>query len=336
MTAQRDDPWIGVHVLTEFVFCPRAGLLAYEQQADVEEDELAAPQLGYRPGALYWSMRQIKTQLTRQLTQMWLLGAATVAFLVTAVIADATSPAGLVLLIASAVMFILALKRVYRVIRLIVLRRRAIAARPQMPSQNATDNQKVTWWGLLNAGFESIPYKEVLRDERWRCAGKPWRVLRHGSVRIPVFRLKGNTSRLYRQHYARMAAYCHLIQTCEGAESPYGIVLLPNSYDGLTVPNSPASGKAFHQGLLEARRVVRESVSRNQDPPRPGNSRLCHACKIGRPRVYRMGITTTTRNGSTLPAYCFRGVDRRDYHSPCGDRFRWGPPHQRFFEKRGY
>ena len=121
MTAQRDDPWIGVHVLTEFVFCPRAGLIAYEQQANDEDEEPASPQLSYRRGGLYWSMRQIKTQLIRQLTQMWLLAASSVALVVAAAIAAPSSPVGIALLITSAATFILTLKRAYRVTRLFFL-----------------------------------------------------------------------------------------------------------------------------------------------------------------------------------------------------------------------
>ena len=30
LDAKPNDPWLGVHVLTEFIFCPRAGLIAFE------------------------------------------------------------------------------------------------------------------------------------------------------------------------------------------------------------------------------------------------------------------------------------------------------------------
>ena len=54
-----------------------------------------------------------------------------------------------------------------------------------------------------------------------------------------------------------MAAYCHLIETCEGAESPYGIVLYPDSYECVTVPNSPENQNKLHSGLLRARKIIR-------------------------------------------------------------------------------
>ena len=36
------DPWLNVHAVAEFVFCPRAGLLAHENQRDERDDELPA------------------------------------------------------------------------------------------------------------------------------------------------------------------------------------------------------------------------------------------------------------------------------------------------------
>ena len=50
MAAQDATPWIGVHVLTEFIFCPRAGLIAFEQQRiDPGEEIDGAPRLDYLP-----------------------------------------------------------------------------------------------------------------------------------------------------------------------------------------------------------------------------------------------------------------------------------------------
>src|SRR5438874_2167368 len=40
LRAEEDDPWLGVNVLTEFVFCPRAGIIEIEKRRDdLGEDE---------------------------------------------------------------------------------------------------------------------------------------------------------------------------------------------------------------------------------------------------------------------------------------------------------
>jgi hypothetical protein len=42
LSARSDDPWVGVHVLTEFMFCHRAGTIAFEaEQADAGDDGAA-------------------------------------------------------------------------------------------------------------------------------------------------------------------------------------------------------------------------------------------------------------------------------------------------------
>ena len=39
LLAEKDDPQLSVHVLSEFVYCPRAGLCLYEQDADHDEPQ---------------------------------------------------------------------------------------------------------------------------------------------------------------------------------------------------------------------------------------------------------------------------------------------------------
>ena len=48
----------------------------------------------------------------------------------------------------------------------------------------------MNWFGLLNLGFESIRLDDSLRDPDWRFDGRPWRILRKGSLSIPVFRTR--------------------------------------------------------------------------------------------------------------------------------------------------
>ena len=184
----------------------------------------------------------------------------------------------------------------------------------------------------MKAGFRSIKYQDALTDKDWMLSGRPWRVLRRGSLRIPVFRMLRGEPKLYRQHYARMAAYCHLIEVCEGAESPYGIILFGHTYEGVAVPNSPTTRAAFHDELVKARAVVRKSREDVSFPLAPRGSQ-CEHCPLGGPVFIGLERRSTRRDEEMLPVFPARGRDGRAYHSFCGDRFHWIPPHERAKEK---
>lgn len=48
--ASGDSPWIGIHVLSEFVFCPRAGVLSFELGSEeTGEERDRVPPLDYLP-----------------------------------------------------------------------------------------------------------------------------------------------------------------------------------------------------------------------------------------------------------------------------------------------
>jgi hypothetical protein len=68
-------------------------------------------------------------------------------------------------------------------------------------------------------------------------------------------------------------------------------------------------------------------------PDLPTRARICHDCQLGRPRVYKKGITDKHLDGQKYPAHRTRGEDRTVYHSICGDRFGWVPPHDRAIAK---
>jgi hypothetical protein len=145
-----------------------------------------------------------------------------------------------------------------------------------------------------------------------------------------VFRQHQPAETLYRQHFARIAAYCHLIERCTGYRSPYGVILFGTTYKGVALRNSPAARKAFHDGLLAARQVARDS-RRGIEPKRP-HENLCLHCPVGRPVEYRPGLTETVSAGGVLPVRGAVGPENKLYHSRCGDRFRWLPPHERVLQ----
>lgn len=327
-------PHVGVHVLTEFVFCSRAGVLAHEaQQGDPGQDFDAAPRLDYLPD---FSVREIQDALQKTWTCIWrglavgmvagiLLCLVTLPvhwFLTVSVIGLAVRPA---------------LRWLWsRFCDVATLQKRlqaAIDSQPDAPDAGLMMTQPVNWWSLRKAGFSVLRPEASYCDADIRLSGRPWRILQNGSLRIPVFRKRSGENAIYPQHRVRMAAYCHLMETCEGAESPYGVVLFADSCDGITVPNSNGNRQAFHEALLQARQVV-ESL-RSQDPgPAPPRSTACRECPHGRPVGYVRERTSTTVHDGSVKPYLTRGNDRRLYHSPCGDRFVWVPLHERAKRKK--
>src|SRR5690606_3300342 len=124
-----------------------------------------------------------------------------------------------------------------------------------------------------------------------------------------------------RQHFARIAAYCHLIEISQRARSPYGLLLFAGTYEGWALPKNAASLAAFRDGVAEARATI---ASREEPPvaaPR------CTGCHWGRPVVVKPGERQTKVGNLLLPVHSKPGKDNRAYHSVCGDRFGWVPPH---------
>ena len=71
MAAQDTTPWIGVHVLTEFIFCPRAGVIAFEQKRiDSGEEIDGAPRLDYLPD---FEIELIEAALQKTWSGIWAL-----------------------------------------------------------------------------------------------------------------------------------------------------------------------------------------------------------------------------------------------------------------------
>jgi hypothetical protein len=178
---------------------------------------------------------------------------------------------------------------------------------PKIPDPNSSESQKINWWGLLNAGFQPITPQDMYRDEQWHLAGCPWRILVKGNLRIPVFRKRFSDGpigkKLFPQHYARMAAYCHLIEKSERASSPYGIILFGKTPQGVTVPYQGREKGTLRRSILDARDTLTR-INSNFIPATPRSLEQCKKC----PHSKRERFTLT---------------------SACGMRFSWIPPNYR-------
>ena len=171
--ASGDDPWIGVHLLTEFVFCPRAGLLEYEKRTDGEPEDPAAP-LGWNLGSmpLLYDRDASERHLGRRLPLMLTALVCLVAGIALGVVSNwAEHPRSIfvaVLLVVSGLGYLV--RYGATVIRLAMQRQQALAAEACEPSVDGADGQSVNWWSMLAAGFESIRYTLGHDSEQARFA----------------------------------------------------------------------------------------------------------------------------------------------------------------------
>ena len=121
------------------------------------------------------------------------------------------------------------------------LGKRQLAAKltgSDIPIPGRLESQEVNWWSMLAAGYEVSELQEAWCDDDRKLSGKPKRVLRRGSIAIPVHRVAMHAGPLRQQHIVRATAYCHLLMACESIQPPYAIIFFRDSYDGITVPNT--------------------------------------------------------------------------------------------------
>ena len=326
MAAEADDPQLSVHGLSEFAFCPRAGLCLYEQ--DFEDDEAEAEaDLYFLPIHEPRELELLLESLVRQF--LWILFGGLGVF--TLLVVAAWNTGWLFIWLAAGVTLLLTAWGLYDRGYWVYSAQRQLElwreAKPGMPDTDSPRIQEVDWRSLLASEATLIRPPRAYRKPSWKLGGTPWRVLEYGDLRIPVFRHRRPWKDLFRQHFVRMAAYCHLLEFSEGARSPYGVIIKGESFAAVAVPNTPRTQAIFREALVAARRVVRESEEVNSNPPPPENVKLCHECPFGWPVGLRPG-ERYTRHGAPIEPKVATDPRRNEYHSHCGDRFRWIPPHR--------
>jgi len=206
-----------------------------------------------------------------------------------------------------------------------------LSAEVQLPDPDSEDLQPVNWFSMLKAGFMSVSYHR-LTHEKWKVEGKPWRVLRQGNLRIPVFFQSASDQRLHPKHLAKVAAYCHLLQAVETYESPYAIVLREDSVEGVAVPYNARARKIFHEALRLARDTLK-CAEQNNGTTSPEQVSLCSGCPFGEPRRYKPGESDEVQTRLSLPLFVLADAAETIHHSYCGDRFRWMAPHKNAQDK---
>ncbi|MHB0958746.1 MAG: hypothetical protein ACYC0X_15625 [Pirellulaceae bacterium] len=325
MAAEPEDPGLSVHGLSEFVFCSRAGLCLHEQERE-EDDSEEEPNLYFLPIHEPRELALVLQSLLRQF--LWVLFGGLSVFALMVVIAWLSGwPA--MWLVAALCLALIAWGLYDRGYWLYQAQRELELwqeATPVLPDAESIRIQEIDWRNLLASEVTVIRPPAAYHDADWRLGGKPWRVLEHGDLRIPVFKPRRPWKDLFPQHFVRMAAYCRLLEINEGARSPYGVIVKGETYAAITVPNTARSQALFRQALWAARGIVRESEEVNRRPSPPEDLGICRECPFGRPVPLRPGARYL-RRGAPITPKVLKDPRNRKYHSHCGDRFGWMAPH---------
>lgn len=315
-------PRISVHALSEFVFCPRAGLLAFESAPEDPGHDLGAQRLDFAPNYLVGALQKEFVQLL----------AIAVALTVTAVVATVFCWrsdfsfgrfAGLGIVYA---FFKLTPPIFVDLIRVSAALFRATVSSAREPDLSNPEDERIGWWQLVSAGYD-VTVSNKLHDAEANIGGNPWRLMIMGRTVVPVFlRRSADTEQLRTKHRVRMNAYCRLL-TLAGNESPFGVILDYGTEKCWIVKPTSASWQQALSHLESFRRAIAQATIKSQ-PVEPNNPSICRGCPWGEPTTVPPTEPLATCSGIQLSPHWIASGSTR-FHSICGDRFRWTPIHER-------
>lgn len=210
MAKEAGETMLSASAVAESVFCPRAAVVTLESRVEERTEDPAFDVM-----AIY-ELQVLEAAIVRS---FWLVVASLVGVVVLYVAAKTMTARGywLVWLLAIPLgvrLLTLLCSQFATLFSLLAKKHTADKAYCVEPDVNSLELQNVTWWGLLNLGFESVVSNQAMQDSDWMVSGKPWRVLRRGSLRIPAFRTKSAASLPSQQSIAKIMAYCHFLETC--------------------------------------------------------------------------------------------------------------------------
>ena len=335
---------IGVHTLSEFVFCPRAGVISHEQQKDDRGvgDDFA--DLSYMPN---YEMDAIgpKIRKLRNRIEKCLIGLFAGIIFTWATYMLLKPFLGFLCLLVLLPVGSIACYRMFQDWQTIQKLNEELAAyktaSEKLPDLDSPMSEILSWPSLLKS-CDVERCHDMMIDEEIGIAGSPWKLLRRGQVCMPVFICKqpkphtepanNPLHSIYAQHFVRMRAYCHLIEKCTGARSLCGIVVFSGTFTAVALKfaNSNDADRQFELALLSAQETLKEYAAQD-DVNAPAKS-LCKNCHLGNPRRYRHSGRTILKKGATKRArlnVIGEGKSRKSLHSTCGDFFDWIPPNER-------
>ena len=316
---------IGVHELSEFTFCPRAGQIAREtDEEDPGEDrEPLGPKLS---GFWDYSEHRFNEEimLTRKRLLLWTMGLFPSVILIFALRFYFSRFAAVVGSSLAAIVLTNIWNTFVDLVRLLWTRRKLLMAVPSHIDLTPLQVSAVSWWTLRKAGFECRIPKSAYFDKEDQLVGRPWRVLSlNEHLKVPVVRKHKGQRKWGKQHIIRLMAYCRMLQRCEQADVPFGVLMFNDSDECMIIPNLPELQSELDREVTRYRTFLAAAEIGLGHPAAPHGNR-CRHCHLGKPRVYEQFQSETVLNGEALLPM----LVMEDRHCTCGDRYRWTPPHE--------
>ena len=180
--------------MSEFIYCPRAGIVAFEQSSNDRGDEInQSPNLGDLPSYDVDRIQTALSDVTDSLKKLVGLLAA-IGVVILSVWYAVEPGAAICLGLGSLGTLPRLIGDIVKYCRLKKDYWDFMHSRAEEPNWQLHNEQEVDWWKLIHAGFESREKVEPLYDHELKLAGKPFRVLRKGAWRGP--RMSNSTRRL--------------------------------------------------------------------------------------------------------------------------------------------
>ena len=322
-------PPIDVTSLGSYVFCKRAGVIAYKQQGLrlSAEEEPRIPNLSYLP---YFSIEELRVQFEDTLPPFFRYAAASLGglFIVWMIARFGSVSLSFLILLAMLPAVWKALTDGLTLLSILAELARYKRASPAVLNPKATEPVAVMWYDLVKAGYKPNKPRGRFEDQELNLTGQPWRILQTtDGVRIPVLNYNGESFKVRDSHVSRLALYSHLCKVCmPGSKSDWGILLDVKSKRCFAIPiNDALRLKAtFEIGLFE--NVLADDREQRKTPIPV--SAPCQNCRFGKPRLYVPGKSETVYLAGAIGAYTTDGRHKQTVHSDCGDEFEWRPLHQ--------
>ncbi len=320
---------IDVTSLGSYVFCKRAGVIAYKQQGLQlgGEEEPRIPNLSYLPD---FSIEELRARFETELPPFVRYAVASVVGLVIVWLIARFGSVSLSFLILIAILPAAwkALNDGLRLLSVLAELARYKNASPAILNSKATEPVSVMWYDLVKAGYKPIKPRGRFEDQELNLTGQPWRILQTtDGVRIPVMNYNGENFKVRESQVMRLALYSHLCKVfLPGSKSDWGILLDVKSKRCFAIPiNDDLRFKAtLELGFFEK---VLDDDREQKKPPIPVPA-PCQNCRFGKPRLYVPGKSETDYFAGAIGAYTTDGRHKQTVHSDCGDAFEWRPLHQ--------
>ncbi len=320
---------IDVTSLGSYVFCKRAGVIAYKQQGLDSDSEEAprVPNLSYLPD---FSVDELRVRFESLLPPFlrYMTTSVVGLFIVWMIARYGSVSLSILILIATLPIAWKALADGLMLLSILTELARYKQASPAVLDPTATEPLEVMWYDLVKAGYKPVKPRGRLEDHNLNLTGHPWRLLQStDGVRIPVLNYNGENFQVRDSHEMRLALYSHLCKFCmRGSSSDWGILLNVKTKRCFAIPiddnlrlNATLELDFFSKVLADDRE--------NKKTPIPALT-PCENCRFGKPRPFQPGKSETIFFAGAISAFPQNGRNERLVHSDCGDKFEWLPPHR--------